>query len=35
VGIKDKDIASIIDDGGRTVTVTVIPTYLYDHIMKK
>lgn len=34
VGIKDKEIASIIDDGGRTVTVTVIPTYLYDHIMK-
>lgn len=35
VGIKDKEISNIIDDGGKTVTITVIPTFLFDHIMKK
>ena len=35
VGVKDKEIAKIIDDGGQTVTITVIPTYLFDHMIKK
>jgi syntenin-1 len=35
VGVKDKEIAKIIDEGGQTVTVTVIPSYLYDHMIKK
>lgn len=34
VGIKDKEISKIIDDAGQVVTVTVIPTYLYQHMMK-
>lgn len=34
VGVKDKEIAKIIDEGGQTVTVTVIPSYLYDHMIK-
>jgi syntenin-1 len=35
VGIKDKDVARIIDEAGPSVTVTVIPAYLYEHIIKK
>jgi syntenin-1 len=35
VGVKDKEIAQILDEGGPSVTVTVIPSYLYDHITKK
>jgi len=34
VGIKDKDIGSIIDQGGNIITVTIIPTVVYSHIMK-
>jgi hypothetical protein len=35
VGIKDKEIAKIIDEGGQVVTVTVIPTFIYKHMMAK
>jgi syntenin-1 len=35
VGMKDKEISKIIDDAGQVVTVTVIPNFLYRHIMKK
>jgi len=34
VGIKDKDIGSIIDQGGDIITITIIPTVVYSHIMK-
>lgn len=34
VGLKDKEIGEIIDASGRTVTVTVMPCVLYDHIVK-
>lgn len=34
VGLKDEQISAIIDAGGRTVTVTVMPSFLYDHIVK-
>jgi syntenin-1 len=34
VGMKDKEISKIIDDAGQVVTVTVIPNFLYRHIMK-
>merc|ERR1712066_86126 len=34
VGMKDKEITKIIDDAGQIVTVTVIPNFLYRHIMK-
>ena len=33
--MKDKEISKIIDDAGQVVTVTVIPNFLYRHIMKK
>merc|ERR1712066_162698 len=34
VGMKDKEISKIIDEAGQVVTVTVIPNFLYRHIMK-
>nr|XP_022915983.1 syntenin-1-like [Onthophagus taurus] len=35
VGLKDKEVVKIIDDCGPVVTVTVIPSYIYDHMVKK
>merc|ERR1711976_50956 len=34
VGIKDKEISKIIDDAGEICTVTVIPSFVYQHMMK-
>merc|ERR1711953_876387 len=33
VGMKDKEISKIIDNAGQVVTVTVIPNFLYRHII--
>lgn len=35
VGLKDKEIGKIIDETGQVVTITVIPNFLYRHMMKK
>jgi syntenin-1 len=35
VGIKDKDITAIIDEGGPIITVTIIPSFIYDHMVKR
>ena len=34
VGLKDREITQIIDESGQIVTVTVIPNFLYRHMMK-
>lgn len=34
VGVKDSVIGEIIDAGGRTVTITVLPSVIYDQIVK-
>ena len=34
VGLKDDKISEIIDAGGRTVTATLMPSFLYEHIVK-
>uniref|UniRef100_T1ISZ9 PDZ domain-containing protein n=1 Tax=Strigamia maritima TaxID=126957 RepID=T1ISZ9_STRMM len=34
VGLKDKDITSIIEGTGNIVTVTIMPSFLYEHMMK-
>jgi len=34
VGVKDKEIGNIIEEGGNVITVTIIPSYIYNHIMK-
>jgi syntenin-1 len=35
VGITDKEVSEIIDSAGNVVTVTVLPSYVYRHMMKK
>lgn len=35
VGLKDKQIKEIIKKAGNVVTVTVIPSFIYDHMIKK
>lgn len=34
VGIPDKRIGEIIDAAGRTITITIVPCVIYDHIIK-
>lgn len=36
VGMKDKEISTLIaNDKEQIITVTVIPSFIYDHMMKK
>lgn len=34
VGIKDSDITKIIEGAGNIITVTVMPSFVYDHMIK-
>jgi syntenin-1 len=34
IGIKDKEIAKIFDESPRTITITIMPKFIYDHLMK-
>jgi len=35
IGMKDKDITKVIQTAERVVTITIMPTFLYDHMIKK
>lgn len=35
VGMKDKEIKSIIENAPQIITITVIPEFIYNHMMKK
>ncbi|XP_066588768.1 syntenin-1-like [Prorops nasuta] len=35
VGMKDKQITKKIENGGNIITITVIPSYIYDHVVKR
>lgn len=35
VGLKDKEITNFINGAGNVVTVTVIPSFIYAHMIKK
>ncbi|GFG39595.1 hypothetical protein Cfor_03365 [Coptotermes formosanus] len=35
VGIKDKEITALIAEGGPIITVTVVPSFIYEHMVKK
>ncbi|KAG9474607.1 syntenin-2 [Eleutherodactylus coqui] len=35
IGLKDRQIENILASAGRSVTVTVIPSIIYEHIIKK
>ena len=32
---QEKEIKAIFEAASRTVTITIIPSFVYDHIMKK
>lgn len=34
IGMKDKNVLSIMQNGGLTVTITIMPTFVYEHIVK-
>jgi len=34
IGLKDKEVSKTIDEGGQILTVTVIPNFLYQHMVK-
>lgn len=34
IGVKDKKIGEVIQNVGKTVTVTVMPNFVFDHMMK-
>lgn len=35
VGLKDKEIVKLMDEAGNVVTITVIPSFIYDHMIKR
>lgn len=35
IGMSDKEILKIIDNAGLIVTITIIPSFLYEQMMKK
>ena len=35
VGVKDKAVGVVIEEGGDVITITIIPTYIYNTITKK
>ena len=35
IGLKDKAIAEVFAESPRTTTITFMPSFVYDHLMKK
>ena len=35
VGVKDKAVGVVIEEGGDVITITIIPTYIYNTITNK
>lgn len=35
VGLKDKEVTKFIEAAGDVVTITVIPSFIYEHMVKK
>ncbi|XP_006616452.1 syntenin-1-like isoform X1 [Apis dorsata] len=35
IGLMDKEITAEIENGGNIITITIIPSYIYDHMIKK
>ncbi|XP_037377167.1 syntenin-2 [Talpa occidentalis] len=35
IGLKDKDVIEILATGGNVITLTVIPSVIYEHMVKK
>lgn len=34
VGLKEKEIKEVFENCGRTVTITILPSFIYEHIVK-
>jgi syntenin-1 len=34
IGLKDKQIGDIFSESPRTITITIMPKFVYDHMMK-
>jgi len=34
VGLKDKEISGILNDSDRSITITIMPTFIYEHMVK-
>ncbi|KAL5456897.1 hypothetical protein EMCRGX_G034124 [Ephydatia muelleri] len=34
IGLKDKEIGEVFSESPRTVTITIMPKFIYDHMMK-
>lgn len=34
VGLKDKEISKILSESDRSLTITIMPTFIYDHMVK-
>jgi len=34
VGMKDKEVSRILEGAGHSITVTIMPTFLYEHMIK-
>ncbi|XP_062518621.1 syntenin-1-like [Corticium candelabrum] len=35
VGLKDKEVHALFDAGPRTITITIMPTFVYKHMIQK
>lgn len=35
VGLKDKEVGRIMEGAGNCITITIMPKFLYDHMIKK
>lgn len=35
IGMKDKEITKIIDNGGKCITLTILPIFIYKHMIEK
>ena len=35
IGLKDKAIAEVFSESPRTLTITFMPAFVYDHMMQK
>jgi syntenin-1 len=34
VGLQDKDVRTLVESGGNIITLTVMPSFIFDHLIK-
>ena len=35
IGVKDKEVAEVFAQSPRTVTITIMPKFVYDHMISR